>query len=520
MREEDEQILFEIQSTISKKSTQSHLKHTFFVPENTEQIYVDFSFDPPHQMDSIKNTRIIEEAFNYYESDLPTMDNEPVRNMLTLSIDDDDGFRGARHYHSPSQHVIVSENNSTPGYLNKKNPTGLWSVTVSIHALVTEHCHINLCIYRKMQPSNDNNVLNLPWQSKPLTQYVTENKLMISSHSSEKKSMYWLPSELHTHTFHSDGKQSVLEMATVAKDMGLTTIVISDHNTISPLQDIEKAKEATGIQILYGLEWTTFYGHMLTIGYKTPTYTDWRVIGPLNIEAGISEIRKHGALAGIAHPFRIGNPIGTGCHWEFPIETMNSFDFIEVWNSVRPGSKAYNKRAFQFWTDLLNKGYKLTATAGRDWHHNEQINPLPAISYVRMPKTLAEEKDAFRSSFLSSIRSGKVSLSYGKPLELTIQQGEDVYTIGEVIDNKTERLCAQVHSEQWASNERINKGSFRLLLFSNKGELAHGSPGNLSLMNECETEGIRWIRAELYASVDEEEIELIAFTNPVYFLEA
>lgn len=516
MRKEDDQILFEIQSTISKKSTQSHLKHTFFIPDLTEEVYVDFSFDPSQQMNSNENTRIIEDAFNYYESG-PPKTFEPIRNMLTLSIDDPDGFRGARHYHSPIQHVVVNESNSTPGYLNKKNPSGLWSITVSIHALVTDHCHFNLSVYRKMQPMHVSDGSNLQWRSKPLTQEIMDNKLTIPSYKSQKELVYWLPSELHTHTFHSDGKQSVLEMATVAKELGLEAVIISDHNTISPLQDIEKAKEITGIEILYGLEWTTFYGHMLTIGYKTPTYTDWRVIGPLDIEAGISEIRKHGGLAGIAHPFRIGNPIGTGCHWEFPINTMNSFDFIEVWNSVRPGSKAYNKRAFQFWTDLLNKGYKLTATAGRDWHHNEQINPLPAITYVQMPKTLAEEEDAFRTTFLSSIQSGRVSLSYGNPLELTIQQGEVIYTPGDVIGHKKERLLVQIHSKEWEKNDRINRYSFSLRLFSNKGELAQGTKGSLSLISEFQADDLRWIRAELYASVDGEAVELIAFTNPVYF---
>lgn len=49
MREKENHILFEINSTITNKSTQSHIQHSFFVPEDTDVIYVDFSFDPPHQ---------------------------------------------------------------------------------------------------------------------------------------------------------------------------------------------------------------------------------------------------------------------------------------------------------------------------------------------------------------------------------------------------------------------------------------------------------------------------------------
>ncbi|MGQ4668076.1 CehA/McbA family metallohydrolase [Metabacillus halosaccharovorans] len=518
MREQDDQILFEIQSTISRKSTQSHLTHTFFVPEHPDAVYIDFSFDPPHQTDSIENKRMIEEALQYYESEGAKLEDCPIRNLLTLSLDDPDGFRGARHYHSPVQQVIVHEENSTPGFLNKGNRAGLWSVTVSVHALVTECCHIKLRIYRKCKSFEKGKSSMLPWQCKPLVQVFSENNILLPSNVSEKDSLYWLPAELHTHTFHSDGKQSVLEMANVAEEMGLQAIVVSDHNTTSPLQEIEDMKGSNTIQILNGLEWTTFYGHLLTIGYEKPTYTDWRVIGPLDIEKGIEEIRLHGAIAGIAHPFRIGNPIGTGCHWEFPIERINSFDFIEVWNSTRPGYKAYNKRAFLFWTDLLNKGYKLTATAGRDWHHNEQINPLPAITYVQMPKELTGEKEAFRTSFLSAIRHGQVSLSYGRPLELTIQQGQDIYSIGDVLKQTGEPLHVNVHSDEWKKNERIDRESFSLILFSNKGEVARGCHGSLDLIDVINNDHLCWIRAELYASIDDEEPELIAFTNPIYLV--
>ncbi|MCT2344759.1 CehA/McbA family metallohydrolase [Bacillales bacterium AN1005] len=511
MREKEDHILFEINSTLTNKSTQSHIQHSFFVPEDTDEIYVDFSFDPPHQTDIKENNRLSEEAATYYEAKLSQ--NELIRNLLTISIDDADGFRGARHYHSPIQHHMLSEFNSTAGFLNKRNPAGLWSVTVSIHALVTESCTYKLRIYKRHHLGSETVI---PWQDRPLNKQIIDNDSSIPAYPPLEGPVRWVPSELHTHTFHSDGKQSLLEMVEAAKEMGLKAVVMTDHNTISPFEGIEQAEDQTGLHILYGLEWTTFYGHLLTIGYDSPAYTDWRVIGPLDIEKGIKSIRHHGALVGIAHPFRIGNPIGTGCHWEFPVESINVVDFIEVWNSTRPGSKAYNQRAFLYWTDLLNKGYRITATAGRDWHHNEEINPLPAITYVQMSQGSAA-KDTFRTAFLQSIRGGRISISYGKPLELIVKHEDMTYSVGDVLDRvENQPLIVQVSSEGWEYNSRIDSNNAVLVIVTNTGEILHGSPGLLQLQAEIKETDVKWIRSELYASIDNGTPELVAFTNPIY----
>jgi len=513
MREEWEHILFEINSSITNKSMQSHIKHTFFVPIDTDAIYVDFSFDPPHQSNVNENKRLMEEASFYYETKLPQNSGEIIRNLLTLSIDDHDGFRGARHYHSPVQHVRISDSDSTPGFLNKRNPAGLWSITVSIHALVTESCKFQLRVYKKAH-SAINTVI--PWRDKPLNQFIKDNGLSIPSYPPLEGPLSWVPSELHTHTFHSDGKQSMIEMTEAAKEMGLKAVVMTDHNTISPFEEMEQAEDLSGFHILYGLEWTTFYGHLLTIGYDSPTYTDWRVIGPLDIEKGISDIRQHGALVGIAHPFRIGNPIGTGCHWEFPVESIGVFDFIEVWNSTRPGSKAYNQHAYQYWTDLLNKGYRITATAGRDWHHNDEINPLPAITFVQTPQ-VSDDKNTFRTAFLHSIKAGRISISYGKPLELMAMLGERTYRVGDMINKVEDQpIIVQVSSEEWDYNDRIDRNSGFLVIVTNEGEYCTGMTGLYQLNTELLNKGLKWVRAELYASIDKGEPELVAFTNPIY----
>ncbi|MBO7527923.1 MAG: PHP domain-containing protein [Clostridia bacterium] len=72
--------------------------------------------------------------------------------------------------------------------------------------------------------------------------------------------------DYHTHSTYSDGKGSILDNAIVAKNKGLKEFAITDHGFTHKLYgvkrsqiesvklDIEKAKSATGVNILLGIE--------------------------------------------------------------------------------------------------------------------------------------------------------------------------------------------------------------------------------------------------------------------------
>ncbi|MGG3574008.1 CehA/McbA family metallohydrolase [Bacillus gobiensis] len=524
MQQTSTRILFETTSEISSNSSQSHLKHTFFVPKETTNLTVQFHFEPAQLDDNELGQKIIEESFHYYELETEnaakrTLHDFPIKNLLTLSIDDPDGFRGAHHCHKPTQRMTVSETNSSPGILNKQNSPGLWSVTVSTHAVVTEKCRFTLSVTADGPENDICRSLTIPWQHRPLMKNILENEAR-GTILPRKQNTHcrWVPAELHTHTYHSDGQQSVREMAEAAKQMGLEVVAITDHNTTRPLQEIEKASREFGIKMLFGLEWTTFYGHLLTIGYDKLTYTDWRTIGPLDIAKGIDQIHSCGAIAGIAHPFRLGNPIGTGCHWEFPFESINDFDFIEVWNSTRPGSRYYNQKAFQYWTELLNHGYIITATAGRDWHKNSEEKVFPAITHVHVPADTKKETDDFQAEFLKSIKDGAISISYGPPVILEASIGSDTFSIGDIIKSENNKVSFHARTDGWEEVTHINQRTFRFRLVSNVGTLIEETGGIHELFYEMDSYELSWVRTELYAEIDD-EVELIAFTNAIYFIQ-
>ena len=100
----------------------------------------------------------------------------------------------------------------------------------------------------------------------------------------------WFPCEMHCHTLHSDGKFTVESLMQTAKEYGLSGIALTDHNTVSGWDEITEEREKKYVSVLKGIEWTTFFGHMLVTDCKE--FVDWRDAVPDNIDEKIAEVKK------------------------------------------------------------------------------------------------------------------------------------------------------------------------------------------------------------------------------------
>lgn len=264
--------------------------------------------------------------------------------------------------------------------------------------------------------------------------------------------MRWLACELHTHTLHSDGSQTLEELANGAAGLGFDAIALTDHNTMSGLIGKEEIERRTGLHILPGMEWTTFYGHMVTIGLGE--YVDWRQAERGGIDEGIAGVHRFGGLAGLAHPFRIGSPACTGCFWEYEIGDWNAVDYIEVWSGTSPSIQTDNRRAFELWTDKLNEGYRLAATSGRDWHNQNATDESISVTYLGIEEqeaSLLLSREALRESetqaLIRALRQGRASVTIGPLLTMAVESGGRSYGIGSVVPAATEDAISPVSQE-------------------------------------------------------------------------
>lgn len=141
----------ETQGTLTPTSSKTHIIFTFDILEDIKKLNIEFSYDPKFLDDLDASKKIIEESLHlYYEDGKYEGKWEeylPLKNLLTLSIDDPKGFRGAVHNHPNKQYLYLSEEQASLGCIAGKLHKGHWEVTLSIHAVVTENCTYNLHIW-------------------------------------------------------------------------------------------------------------------------------------------------------------------------------------------------------------------------------------------------------------------------------------------------------------------------------------------------------------------------------------
>jgi hypothetical protein len=335
--------------------------------------------------------------------------------------------------------------------------------------------------------------------------------------------MNWLACELHTHTFHSDGRQSLSELAEGAARLGFECIALTDHNTMSGLEDREKVEQEWGIAIIPGMEWTTFHGHMLTLGLQE--FVDWRTAEPNGIHEGIAEVHRKNGLVGMAHPYRMGSPICTGCHWEYEIRDWNYIDYIEVWSGTFPSIKTDNFRAFSLWTDRLNEGYRIAATSGRDWHAQDATEEPISVTYLGLRNVTEQiSQDA-----VHALGHGRAVVTIGPLLTMEVESAGSLFGIGDNVpapgSEHHERFDGYWGHVKAVFSERqglweLPEQDFTLKVTGNTGTVAERSVGAADEVYRMNIPfgGLLWVRAELWGIVRGARA-LIAFTNAIYFNE-
>jgi hypothetical protein len=306
----------------------------------------------------------------------------------------------------------------------------------------------------------------------------------------------WIPCELHTHTFHSDGDAALADLVRESERTGVRCIALTDHNTISGHRDIEAVSRETGMPIIRGMEWTTFYGHVLVLG--TGRYVDWRTVGRDELQPAIAAVHAAGGLVGVAHPFRLGSPFCSGCYWEFTVRDWRDVDYLEVWSETFPSVKVPNLRAFALWTELLAQGHRVTAVSGRDWHGGSSGEEPTATTWLGMDGGLHGDVEAAAKD---AIVRGRAACTMG-PLLLTTADRTSV----------TVRIDFEARKGLW----RIDTGPLLLRLIGDQGVFheAERSAVTGAWTIDLPRKHVRWVRAELHGPVNGTKC-MIAFTNPV-----
>lgn len=173
--------------------------------------------------------------------------------------------------------------------------------------------------------------------------------------------------ELHNHTTESDSSITPSELIDLMLEDQVDAFAITDHNTISGHAKIAEIinRKQLPISCIYGMEYTTYYGHILCLNLKE--YVPWENINLHKPELLFIAAKEKGALVGVAHPFSYGHPFARGCRFDMKISDYRAVDFIEIFNNPEPLHEV-NERGLLWWEDLVLQGNPLAFTCGMDLH--------------------------------------------------------------------------------------------------------------------------------------------------------
>ena len=223
----------------------------------------------------------------------------------------------------------------------------------------------------------------------------------------------WYRGDLHMHSAHSDGNclsQSGVRVpcpafrtVEAAASAGLDFIALSDHNTVSHLNDLRELQPYFDkLLLIPATEITTFHGHIQAIGLDR--FIDFRLGTPAvpNPTALADDAARAGAILSINHP---GSPSGEmcmGCGWTAP---DTDYDRIQAIEAVNGGRADGPFSGIPFWYARLNEGHHLTGIGGSDSHDPDAPDGKPPVGH---PTTVVHAANLSQAAILDGIRAGDV----------------------------------------------------------------------------------------------------------------
>ena len=433
--------IFATQLHILPKDDKTHINVSFDVPKGLRCLTVHTAYAPKYEYDEASCIELIDRGLATQDIALSlTYEDKrrcvPLANHIAWSLSDGEKNLGTEHRHNPDQTHIISERYASNGFIPTPIRQGKWTLTISINGIVTKYIDILVEV--------DGYEEDLEY---PTFDGYGEER---TSNDSQEGKRTWQRVEMHCHTVASDGDMQPKELVQNAIKRGYKAICLTDHNTTANVSAVKKYGEEYGLVVAGGIEWTTFWGHMTVIGEGSDI--DWKSLTPANINASIIRARQLGDVVTVAHPKRIGSPLCMGCHNRFEITNWDYVTSYEVWSHYNPNVSPANIYAKQEWISLLDKGYKICALYGYDWHAPDEGGPSYAYTYLGVDGKLSQ------SSICKAVEYGRSYITMGYEVDITLKAHDKTYGIGDEIDVGRYTLCVNARKcEDYPYSVELNQ---------------------------------------------------------------
>lgn len=371
--------------------------------------------------------------------------------VIDLGLEDGQGqFLGWSG--SSREYVTVGEFDATPGYLMEPVRAGTWHILVGAY-------------------------------------HVREGGVQVRYEVTfDAGGKAWLFGDLHVHSDASDGQHDIPTLARMAKKEGLDFLAVTNHNNYSENFFLPRVP---GLTLIPGTEWTHYRGHMNFLGIQKP-FTGSFVANDLEgMRAITRQARERGALISANHPRCNVCP--------YLWEDEDSFQLVEVWNGPM---RKINRDGIAWWTELLQKGKKVWAVGGSDFHRDR--GPVR----VGNPVTAVYSDSPSAKDILSAVARGRCYVTSGvRGIRLGMTCGGE--TFGGTVTGGAPYVLE-------VSAQRMPLGTV-LQVVGSSGELARfrAKGGSVRETLEVSGEGFAYLLAGV--PLRNGEIWPLAVSNPIFF---
>jgi hypothetical protein len=317
----------------------------------------------------------------------------------------------------------------------------------------------------------------------------------------------WYRGDLHMHTGHSDGScanQSGMRVpcplfltVQAAADAGLDFIAITEHNTVSHLNEMRALQPYFDrLLLIAGMEVTTFKGHANAFG----------VTGPVDFRAGLpvfDELAKQGAVVSINHPNAPSGEICMGCGWT--TELPRAAQAIEAVNGADADTPV---SGIAFWHQQLDKGLRLTGIGGSDNHDAKLTTASLGRSRIAAPTTVVYARELSLAGIQDGIRAGNVFVDVAGARDRLLEMSA---TAGSITVPMGGDLKARKGTTVTFKLRLQNAGDATLVEWIRDGKILPNAATRMELMER--SDGARhWVRV----NVRDVQGHLLLVGNPIY----
>jgi len=320
-------------------------------PENARQHYHYIPFEMP------AGARRIEVDY-HYDNQVSGAQETHAGNNIDIGVFDvrgtdflTGGFRGWSGGERSTFHI--SPDAATPGYLRGPLQAGEWTIIFGCSKI--EDPVVRYQINLRVDVDVDAMRLETPAEHDvPIPGRAFRPATAGSpGDGAQGDAGRWYRGDLHAHSEHSDGANTVEEIVAYTRNAGLEYFALTDHNTISHWDELARLNDGAPL-LIPGEEITMYGGHANVWGLDG--WMDFRGSDAERVQRLVEHANARGSMFSINHP---DSPIP----WKH--DSVRSYQAVEVWNAPW---RWFNEPALIRWEEHLKRGERMVAVGGSDSH--------------------------------------------------------------------------------------------------------------------------------------------------------